>query len=278
MRWRKIVLEIGAIALSPALSGCWFALGLDEKTFSCDPADEIPISDVASPYCIDKTEVSIERYARWLAGSPDPAKQRSECSWNDTLVPGEVSDLWDEANPGSNWECASYSFDQEKANHPELPVACVDWCDAATFCETQGKRLCGAMGGGALDKNTFGDFAKSEWSHACSGPEQLTFPYGDTFDLQTCGQTSLQRVGARRECEGGYPGLSDMSGNVREWIDACEKTEGGFPGATDNCQRMGGYWDADYEPLFECASVWDVQIRMSAGFYVGFRCCRDIEP
>lgn len=95
--------------------------------------------------------------------------------------------------------------------------------DARAYCEWAGKRLCKALDGSALGFDD--DPVLGEWHFACSGGLMTTYPYGDEPDDSAChidGDNSKEPVGSFPACEGGYPGLFDMQGNVHEWVDACE--------------------------------------------------------
>jgi formylglycine-generating enzyme required for sulfatase activity len=77
---------------------------------------------------------------------------------------------------------------------------------------------------------------------------------------------------ATYKCEGFYPGVFDMEGNVAEWVDSCMANTG----KDDVCYLMGGgvfdqksYCDEVYEP-----STSDTGNKRSAtAVSFGFRCC-----
>ena len=157
------------------------------------------------------------------------------------------------------------------------PWANLKWADAKAACEAAGKRLCRA----------------DEWITACqAGPEKRQYPYGNDYQDSACntgdhkrwhekhncsvdddgsGPNSLARTwhavptGSLASCEGGLPGLFDMSGNVGEWADACEG---------DYCRsRSSGYWGYAAGATQRCEGGH--KLHKDATFpYVGFRCCR----
>lgn len=219
-----------------------------------------PSGSPVSSYCVDATEVTNAQYAVFLAAPP--AAQGPACGWAGTHI------------PSSGWPATSKG---------DYPVVYVNWCDAFAYCKWAKKRLCGRVGGGA---NSFGDFAdatKSEWYNACSGGGTKTFPYGVAYEAKRCvgneyATTNVARsVGSATGCEGAYPGLFDLSGNVREWEDSCN----GTTGASDKCRVRGGSFDVPAYAL-ECgygtsasqpSYVYPSRSYQSAS--IGFRCCAD---
>lgn len=143
------------------------------------------------------------------------------------------------------------------------PVAHVDWCDAWAYCEWAGRRLCGKIGGGSNDFAEYKNPAASQWYEACSKGGTQNFPYGATYDDAACniGGTGTLDVGTTATCQGGYPGLYDMSGNVWEWEDSC---------SGNLCRLRGGGFKLTSG---ECdANVAD-KVRTYTEVDVGFRCC-----
>ena len=79
-------------------------------------------------------------------------------------------------------------------------------------------------------------------------------------------------VGTTPGCEGGFPGIFDLAGNVHEWEDACYPISG--PGdRADKCWFRGGsYHDLDNS----CTSAWEVSRDYVDDLCdIGFRCCAD---
>jgi hypothetical protein len=165
-----------------------------------------------------------------------------------------------------------------------IPQGYISGEQAMEACRASGKRLCTA----------------DEWVHACRGPENTTFPYGDTRRAGACNDdirskhpvleiaaslgissseafrdtmnnplinqlpASLLRTGERAECTNAY-GLFDMVGNLHEWIDDPEGTfRGGFYMDTsrngDGCSYQTTAHDVRYHD-----------------YSTGFRCCMDPE-
>ncbi len=233
-------------------------------TAGCGPCPDVAMID-AGDFSIDALEVTRGAYQVFLADAVDPAVQDPWCSWNSSFDPGE--DI-----PGG---CpAPYDYSQ-----PGFPMTCIDWCDAAAYCTWAGKHLCGRKGGGTVPLADVDDPTASEWYAACSADGTLAFPYGDTFQDTFCNTfgnaSDVIGSGWFPDCEGGFPGLLDMLGNVEEWEDACEITA---DSAGDNCFLRGGaFWcdastpDRDYAT---CVAAPDRRPDRSAFSHDwGFRCC-----
>jgi formylglycine-generating enzyme required for sulfatase activity len=73
-------------------------------------------------------------------------------------------------------------------------------------------------------------------------------------------------VGTFLGCEGFYPGLFDMEGNVAEWVDLCE----GTGGAADICYALGG---SVVDSQSYCTEIPYDFPRDGKYFTTGFRCC-----
>ncbi len=213
-------------------------------------------------YCIDVTEVTNANYTQFLAADagalPSPP---AACAGNASYVPG-----------AGTWPPAS--------GHDNDPVVAVDWCDAYVYCAWAGKRLCGAIGGGATPFAMYADSSSSAWFAACSTGGTRAYPYGGTYDVAACsgkdypGGSALRPVGTLATCFGGASAaLRDMSGNVYEWEDSCDANVG----ATDTCHIRGGGYLTPSPPgnlNLSCAGSGVALARGSATFVdVGFRCC-----
>ena len=161
---------------------------------------------------------------------------------------------------------------EAKGNHP---VVCVDWCDAYAYCQAVDKRLCGKVGGGKNGYTDFADASKSQWYAACSSGGKYDYPYGNTFEGQTCngknkGLETTSEVGSLSGCRSyaaGYAGVYDMSGNVLEWEDSCDAGIG----LTDRCRVRGGSFMNNFLNL-RC-DYEDFDSRESRLDVIGFRCC-----
>jgi formylglycine-generating enzyme len=233
------------------------------------PADLAGPAMVAVPspggteYCVDSTEVTMAQYQAFLDADP-AVEQPAWCGDNATFAP-----LAEAQCEGAN----------DPAARPDHPVSCVDACDAWAYCVWAGKHLCGRMGGGPLgtESGEENDASASEWYSACSGMGENDYAYGDSWEIDTCnaGPEDFEtvvppaEVASFPDCHGTDPpfdGIFDMSGNVSEWIDACDETGGVAPycweaSGGSQSRSLSRCEASSYVPWYDV--WWDK----------GFRCC-----
>jgi formylglycine-generating enzyme required for sulfatase activity len=222
----------------------------------------VKIDSPSGAYCIDSTEITNGLYKDFVdaqRGSLQAVTSISGCQPVATLKPDVP-----------NW----LILGTEK-----LPAQRVNWCQAAAYCNWTGKRLCGKIGGGPLPpiQSFWTNPATAQWFNACSRGKGVTFPYGDTYMPGLCVDPASggqpQEVTSKPGCQGGFPGLFDMSGNLWEMTDNCDG-----PGPNDNCHSCGGAYDSVADPppnQFACSycRTWG---RTAAASDIGFRCCKDL--
>jgi formylglycine-generating enzyme required for sulfatase activity len=204
-------------------------------------------------YRIERTEVRVGDYALFLELPFSPALLHEDCGWKLGFEP----DDWD-----------------VQLMDPDMPVVEVDWCDAEAYCRWAGRHLCGQIGGGPAPFDAVGD-ADTEWFAGCSSQDTFNFPYGDVYQPTSCNGVDLQiggtvQVGSLPDCEGGLPNLFDMSGNVREWANACD-TNPNVPDDMQQCQRRGGSYVSASMSL-NCFGSAEVERNSRTGT-TGIRCC-----
>jgi hypothetical protein len=210
----------------------------------------VPTTTGGASYCVDAKEVTVAAYNDFLLASPSVSLLPPSCSPKTSFAPSVALDL----------------------AHPSYPVNNVDWCDAYAYCKSVGRRLCGRIGGGApIGSSDFADATKSEWHNACSKGGKQAYPYGTSYVPQKCIDSqvlTLHNVGTTSGCVGGYPGLSDMSGNVQEWEDNCSTGSG----LDDDCKTRGGSYK-DGQTGLTCATTSSNRKRAGSDSSTGFRCC-----
>lgn len=215
-----------AFRLAILSSGCLVACGDDAIGEQCPPQMVfITARDGVGAYCIDQTEVTVAAYEQ-LSTSQHIPEPIMGC-----LMPDPFETSW-----------FTRSASEPSAPHP---AGGMSWCQAATYCKWRGKRLCAGEQGLPLDLlgvdvgPTF--LLGTEWGAACSQHGTQQYSYGDDFDAEACsvflddGSLSTKAAGSKASCEGGYPGLYDMSGSLWEWTDACV-----LAGSVRSCLAMGG--------------------------------------
>lgn len=160
-----------------------------------------------------------------------------------------------------------------------IPQGYISGTVAAQACEAAGKRLCSSR----------------EWVRACQGPDEHTYPYGDTYMPDACNEgrenhpvielfgdetnwlpiqmndprinqlpDGLKPTGSSPVCVSAE-GVFDMHGNLHEWVaDAAGTFRGGF------------YVDAEINGA-GCNYRTTAHGRDYHDYSTGFRCCSDVE-
>ena len=146
-----------------------------------------------------------------------------------------------------------YEYPNERGEKPRVFVT---WPDAKALCEEQGKRLC----------------TEDEWTKACAGPEGRLFPYGDTWQAETCNdevdvgdESGRGESGSWRGCVSQY-GVYDLQGNVSEWVSDVHGYKDSF-----RVLRGGTMWLSIYGQ--GCMSRHAHEERGPTHGDDGFRCC-----
>jgi formylglycine-generating enzyme len=213
-------------------------------------SDMVFVEAAAGKYCIDAHEVSRKSYVAFVtAKAGDTSGQKARCAWNKSYLP-----------------------QSQLAGGDTMAVVGVDFCDAEAYCTWTGKHVCGRIGGGEITEAVSG--AEREWNVACSLDGTKVYPYGQTYLDGRCAVVfdagPNHSATTPNACEGGYPGLYDMVGNVWEWIDATGNA------GTDGPQGDGVYFQGGsfaYEALTTCTSGSGLRRDYNAPD-IGIRCCK----
>lgn len=204
---------------------------------------------------VDPKEITRGQYDAFRTTSP--AKPQG-CSWNSSLdAPESTQPASPCLGPG---EVADGGADAGSLD-PNLPVTCVDWCDAYMFCLARGATLCPGQ---------YGKATQGAWYDACSSGGGNDWPYGKTYEPKRCNDNSagaavLEPVGNKTTCTTPN-GIFDLAGNASEWTAACVGES-----ASDECDTRGGGPNDD-----QLGASCEGKVGLARGLglpTVGFRCC-----
>ena len=206
--------------------------------------DEKPQHEVwLNRFEMDRTEVTTGHYAEFLASATHPAP----------------------------WQWESVDLSQ----HDDRPVIGVSWFDAEAYCRWRGKRLP----------------TEAEWEKAARGTDGRLFPWGNqnprealaNFGLGARFSYSQVLAPVERYEQGRSPyGLSQMAGNVGEWVadwygsayyeTGSRRNPSGPEVGSFRVVRGGSWSDLPKYLLTYGRFKLPPETRNS---YTGFRCARD---
>ena len=256
-----------------------------EIDYSCGddcPQDMVEVPGMCA--CIDSYEYSIESFAEFLNDRGNNDCDGFLCMRME-IEGTYITNLYEMVHEGEPLE---YIRDEaikeidggtfQLTNGLEnFPVGLVTWYGADRACRWEGKRLC----------------PQDVWYAVCSRGGEYHYPYGGTTggvgseggfyedyipdNCNTGGGYSTAKVGTFVDCEGGYPGIFDMAGNIEEWVEVTE--DGKY-------MRLGGHYSTntaeDGEPDNGAGCVFNGLNIISEdgdipsnkdGSSSGFRCC-----
>jgi formylglycine-generating enzyme required for sulfatase activity len=154
-----------------------------------------------------------------------------------------------------------------------LPWTSITFDAATAACGRSGKRLC----------------TGAEWLAACDGGAGRLYPYGNAYDSTFCNGLDFDGVPGGADDDVLLPpgdpflsacvsldGVSDLSGNAREWTNDV-RGDTGAPSFTPIAVTRGGGYDT---PRAGLACTFDLSRAASTTRLptLGFRCCSDTAP
>ncbi len=193
-----------------AVPGGMFTMGSPPGVGNDD--EQPPHQVTLTGFCIDRTEVTVAAYASCVAAGACPPAPTT-VNW--TGVTDADRARW---NPTCN---------AGRTGYDSHPINCVDWSNAATYCQWASARLP----------------TEAEWEYAARGGDGRTYPWGNEAPgptlLNACGPECVAWAKAKGQTwpamygasdgnattspVGSYPagaspwGALDMAGNVWEW-------------------------------------------------------------
>ena len=158
---------------------------------------------------------------------------------------------------------------------PTQPRNCVNWLSSVAHCEARGARLP----------------TEAEWEYAARGPDNLAYPWGDTFEAENVlyyGNNTGGPASVGSKPDGvSWIGAYDMSGNVWDWVndwysdtyygtleDGVVNPSG--PSAGDFRVLRGGSWVVNTVFLSTTHRYRDVPSNQDGTY--GFRCAAPYIP
>jgi formylglycine-generating enzyme required for sulfatase activity len=170
-----------------------FWMGCNPKVDQECQKDEKPGRRVyLDEYLMDRTEVTVGKYGECVTTGRCKAAHFDKCAVYD----------------GKMFRRGKLP---EKFRGASLPVVCVDWAEAKSYCEWANKRLP----------------SEAEWEKASRGTDGLMYPWGNEQPSchravmkdggLGCGKDRTWPVCSKKKGNSPY-GLCDMAGNVMEWV------------------------------------------------------------
>lgn len=213
-------------------SGVKEMLGPDGKTHGISgfqPAQTEAIAATMLPFYLDKYEVSVGRFRKflaaydaWVVDQPKDGSGTNEYwpgtgwrqgDWKNKL-PTKATELVARFDPASGSTCGQTTWHATAAGDAteNLPISCVDWYEAFAFCIWDGGRLP----------------TEAEWNYAAAGGDkQRAFPWSDPpadlsvadgyANVQLVTESDYALVGATKGHDARW-GHADLAGNVWEWV------------------------------------------------------------
>ncbi len=250
-----------------------------------NPARRCPpeMVDIKGQFCIDRWEsilvdaASGRELSPYYSPIPERAKKAHDFWQGERTNLGSAKARTLELPELEEWQLSRHIEPMAVSKPGRIPSGYIDGNTAARGCEQAGKRLC----------------ISDEWTTACRGEQNRTFPYGDHYEQGACNVFReahpavilhdnasighldprlnlvegpegplLQRTGVSIRCASrwGRDAIYDMVGNLDEWVnDGAGAFLGGFYA---RATRSG------------CDARITTHPRAYADYSLGVRCCK----
>lgn len=230
-----------------------FLMGTEGDEFN---EEEMPQHEVyLSSFYMDKYEVTNALYWEFLEYMNN-TNDHSKCYFGEGPNKDHTPDKW---------------YDDSYYEHPEWPVAKVDWYDAYAFAAWAGKRLP----------------TEAEWEKAARGTDGRRFPWGNVWEMKNCnaGTVGTLDVGGYEEGKSVF-GVYDVCGSVQEW---CQDWHHAMYYKNSPSRDPKGPQESTNLRVIRGSSLFAnnvYQMRVTIRWYdephrrnrsVGFRCAKDVE-
>lgn len=226
-------------------------------------------------------------YAPDAAPPPPPPPPCPEEMALITYVKGQICvdkyeaalDNWSPSHPVDALDASVLRAIPAKGIKPQVNIS---EYQAEAACKNADKRLC----------------TGAEWTAACRGPKNYTYPYGNKYEKGACNEGrpspmhtvfgpagwgrqddprlaeaehTIEIGGFFKQCVSVY-GNYDMHGNVHEWVSDSKPFDSRFG------VFVGGFFADGQENGFGCGYRTTAHIREYHDYSIGFRCCKEPRP
>jgi formylglycine-generating enzyme required for sulfatase activity len=185
----------------------------EAPTATPKPATATPKPATATPISIPQDVVLVPAGYFQLGSSTGQANEQPE---HPAFVDAFFLDQFEASNaqyrqcvadgactPGNKTDSFTYQGYRDNPTYDNYPVVGVSWNQADAYCRWAGKRLP----------------SEAEWEYAASGPQNLTWPWGNTFDVSLAAASAADTQPVDSYPDGVSPfGVYNMAGNVAEWV------------------------------------------------------------
>jgi formylglycine-generating enzyme required for sulfatase activity len=260
------------------------SIGADPSPSAETPASSDPISATlqAVPTASPPPEgMALIPAGHFLMGSPDG--QENEVPEHPVLLDAFYLDLYEVTNaqyracvaasvctPGNSPNGYTRNNYRNDSAYDPYPVVHVTWDQAIIYCGWVGKRIP----------------TEAEWEYAASGPENLTWPWGNTFDPSKSAASAPDTQPAGSYPDGVSPfGVFDMAGNVAEWVVDVYREEyyanapasNPVSAGSDDIRIYRGGAFATLNSAIYTTSRRFLKPRAFSDVDIGFRCAKDAD-